>query len=260
MRQNARRGIYSRLRIRARPVLVCAAKSRNARGLHLPQSQHWTDTIARRNAHAGQPSLGAFMIRDSFTATLLAAVAFLCISCSGDSAIQDKPRAAPADPSWVSSISQHSNGAISRHQPVRVLFFNDVVPEARINGDATANITITPAVKFRAVFANRREIVVRPETQFAPGTQYKVQVKATGLDGVPPESKPFEVTVNTLEVNFAVSAGGLDVEPGHEELTTLHGAINTADSESREKLEKILTATLDGKAIPIKWIGGDRSF
>ena len=39
---------------------------------------------------------------------------------------------------WVSSISQHSNGAISRHQPVRVLFFNDVIPEARINGDATA--------------------------------------------------------------------------------------------------------------------------
>ncbi len=200
------------------------------------------------------------MIRNLFTATLLATVAFLCISCSGDSALQDKPRTAQADPSWVSSISQHSSGAISRHQPVRVLFFNDVIPEASINGDATANITITPAVKFRAVFANRREIVIRPETQFAPGTQYKVEVKAKGLEGLPADSKPFEFTVNTLEVNFEVSAGGLDVEYNKEELMTLRGGINTADSESREKLEKILIATLDGKPLPITWVGGDRSY
>jgi uncharacterized protein YfaS (alpha-2-macroglobulin family) len=199
------------------------------------------------------------MIRQLFTAALLAAVAFLCISCGGGSALQDKPRTAPADPSWVSSISQHSNGAISRHQPVRVLFFNDVIPEARINGDATANIAITPAVKFRAVFANRREIVVRPEAQFAPGTRYEIQVKAKGLEGLPQDAKPFAFTVNTLDVNFEVSTGGLDVEPGREEIMTLRGAINTADSESREKLEKILTATLDGKALPIHWIGGERS-
>jgi uncharacterized protein YfaS (alpha-2-macroglobulin family) len=200
------------------------------------------------------------MIRNLFTATLLATVAFLCISCSGDSALQEKPRAASADPSWVSSISQHSNGAISRHQPVRVLFFNDVIPEARINGDAAANITITPAVKFRAVFANRREIVVRPEIQFAPGTRYEVQVRAKGLEGLPQDSKPFEFTVDTLAVNFEVSSGGLDVEPGREEIMTLRGAINTADSESRDKLEKILSATLDGKALPIHWLGGDRSY
>ena len=82
----------------------------------------------------------------------------------------------------MTSISQHSNGAISRHSPVRVLFTNDVVPQERVGTDATANIGISPAVKVRATFASRREIVLRAEPEFAPDTEYRISVRAKGLD------------------------------------------------------------------------------
>ena len=144
---------------------------------------------------------------------------------------EKKPRVGAPDPTWVTSISQHSTGAISRHSPVRVFFTNDVIAETAVGSDASANIAITPAVKVKATFGSRREIVLRPETEFAPGTQYKVQVLAKGLSGLPAETKPFEFLVSTLGVNFDVQVHGLDVEWDRNELMTLTGTVMTADTE-----------------------------
>ena len=66
--------------------------------------------------------------------------------------------------------------------------------------------------------------------------------------------------MKTFEVNFAVTTGALNVEYDKNELMSLNGSINTADTEPRAKLEQIVSATLDGKPIAITWIGGDRSY
>jgi uncharacterized protein YfaS (alpha-2-macroglobulin family) len=200
------------------------------------------------------------MTRNLFTAVLAATAASMCLSCSdGSTPAEKKPRLAAPDPTWVTSISEHSTGAISRYSPVRVFFTNDVIPEARVGSDASANITITPAVSLKATFGSRREIVLRPQTEFAAGTQYKVQVLATGLSGLPAQTKPFEFLVSTLGVNFDVQVHGLDVEWDRNELMELAGTVLTADTESRERIEKIVTAKLDGKPMNVTWEPGDRS-
>ena len=60
------------------------------------QWQDWLRTVADREPHESLVLLQVFMAIVAGTGLVLAAVAFLCISCSGDSALQDKPRAAPA--------------------------------------------------------------------------------------------------------------------------------------------------------------------
>jgi uncharacterized protein YfaS (alpha-2-macroglobulin family) len=200
------------------------------------------------------------MIRRLVAACVVTAAVLFFASCSGNK--QDAPATKPGapDPSWVSAISLHSNGAISRHSPVRVLFTGDVVPESRVGSDAAANVVIKPAAKVRVSFASRREILIRPETELAPNTEYRVQVLAKGLEGMPSDTRPFEFAVKTLEVNFDVKNHGLDVDYEHEEVMMLRGSIDTADTEKREKLEKILTAELDGRSVPIVWTGGERQY
>jgi uncharacterized protein YfaS (alpha-2-macroglobulin family) len=198
------------------------------------------------------------MIHNALAAAFAAAV--LSVSCSSDSGHSDAARRAPPDPSWVGAINMHSNGAMSRHVPVRVLFIKDIVGTDRVGTDASANVSISPAVKAHAIFASTREIILRPDTEFAPNTEYRVSVKADGLAGVPEGTKPFEFKVRTFEVNFAVNVGALNVEYEKNELMNLSGSIATSDREPREKLEKILTATLDGKPVAIQWIGGDLSY
>jgi len=200
------------------------------------------------------------MIRNALAAAFAAAAILLCTSCSSDSGVSNASRRAQPDPSWTSAISLHTNGAMSRHAPIRVLFINDIIPETRVGTDASANIVIKPAVDATAVFVTRREILLRPERPLEPNTEYRIAVLPKGLTGLASDIKPFEFSITTLEVNFEVTVGALSLEPGKNELMTLHGYIGTADSEPREKLEKILTATLDDKPIPIQWQGGDRSY
>src|SRR5688572_7754827 len=201
------------------------------------------------------------MIRKALTAALVTAVFATLNACSGGSTpAETKSRIAPPDPTWVSSISQHSSGAISRFSPIRVFFTNDVIPDAKVNGDASANIRITPAVKTKAIFASKREIVLRPETEFEPGQQYKIEVLATGLAGLPADTKPFEFLVSTLDINFDVRTSGLNVEYNRNELMSLSGRVQTADTENREKVEKIVTATLNGKPAKVTWTSGDRHY
>jgi hypothetical protein len=169
------------------------------------------------------------MIRNPLLALLSSALVLFCVSCTGDSGITDKSRSAPADKAWVSAISQHSSGAISRFSPIRVIFLADVVPESQVGKDASAVISISPKVAARATFANRREIVLRPETEFLPGTDYRISVSAKGLEGLDPATKPFQFDVTTLGVNFDVRVHGLEVEHNRNELMTLSGTIETAD-------------------------------
>jgi len=200
------------------------------------------------------------MIRKALSAVFASAMVLLSVSCTGDQAISEKSRTAPPDKAWVSAISQHSSGAISRFSPVRVLFLTDVVPEAQVGKDASSVISIEPKVKARATFASRREIVLRPESEFAPATQYRIQVSPKGLEGVDAGIKPFVFDVTTLGVNFDVRVHGLEVQHNRNELMTLSGSVETADQESRERVEKILTATLDGKAVAIVWSPSTRYF
>jgi uncharacterized protein YfaS (alpha-2-macroglobulin family) len=197
------------------------------------------------------------MIRIRVPALLVTAAAFVLVSCSGNNNVATQPHVAAPDPQWVTSISQHSNGAISRHSPVRVLFTNDVVPQERVGTDASANITIKPAVKMTATFASRREIVLRATPEFEPGTEYRVNVRAEGLTGVPADTQPFEFMVKTLEVNFDVRTQGLEVEQDRNELMVLRGSVFTADSEDRERVEKVITATVDGKPLPLVWTASE---
>ena len=194
------------------------------------------------------------MSRNPLAALLVMAVAFLCVNCTGNSPAD---KTGPNNPTWVGSIGQHSSGAISRHSPVRVLFINDVIPESRVGTDASANISIRPVVKAHAVFASRREIVLRPDAEFAPATDYHVSVLAKGLAGVPADTQPFEFDLTTLGVNFSAQVEGLDVESGRNELMNLRGYVLTADAENRERVEKIVSATLNGKPVPITWTAGE---
>jgi uncharacterized protein YfaS (alpha-2-macroglobulin family) len=198
------------------------------------------------------------MIRKLLTALSVSAV-FLIASCT-DGTLKTASRASRPDPSWVTAISQHSNGAISRHSPIRVVFTSDVIGAERVGADASGNIRIQPQVKARAVFASRREIVLRPDSTFAPGTAYRIQVLARGLTGLSADAKPFEFEVTTLDVNFDVRTFGLDVEHERNELMTLRGSVMTADSEKRELVEKVVKATLDGKPVAVTWDAGDRQY
>ena len=197
------------------------------------------------------------MIRKFFCAAF-AAAALLTAGCGQSTHTTDKPAVTPADPLWTQAISAHSAGAISRRSPIRISFINDVVPPEKQGTDASALVTIEPALNAHITFASQRDILITPISgELAPGATYKVRLSPKGLNGVAEKLAPYEFLVKTLEPNFDVSTLGLDVDPSNDESMVLRGSIVTSDAEKNESVTKLLRAELSGKTLPITWVHAD---
>ena len=203
------------------------------------------------------------MFRKVIAAAFASAAVLVCTELQQRFGSRRKDRRnAPPDPSWVGAISMHSNGAMSRHAPIRVLFMNDVIPAERVGTDASANVTISPAVK-----AQRHLRDAARNHRCGRRRQLRAGHGIPGLDqggwagrACPRGPSRSSSRSGLSRSNFEINAGALNVIHDKNELMILSGAIGTSDTEPREKLEKILTATLDGKPIAITWIGGDRNY
>ena len=202
------------------------------------------------------------MIRNAFAAALVSAALFLCISCSGGSTpAEKKSRLGPAGPDLGHLHQPALDAARSRASLRCACFFtNDVIPEAKVNGDASANIRITPAVKAKATFAQPPRNRAAAGNGVRAGHGIQDRSARNGPHGRAGGHEAFEFLVTTLGINFDVHTHGLDVEYDRNELMTLSGHVQTADTESREKVEKIVSATLNGKPVPVTWTPGERYF
>src|SRR3954469_2276264 len=84
--------------------------------------------------------------------------------------------AAPADPLWTALIAAHTTGAISRRSSLRVAFGGDLIPADKIGSDASGQLRVEPAIKGKATWSSRREIMFTAQGgELAPGTTYKVR-------------------------------------------------------------------------------------
>jgi uncharacterized protein YfaS (alpha-2-macroglobulin family) len=192
------------------------------------------------------------MIRAAMVA--VTAVLLLVVGCGRTTAVVERPTAAPADPLWSSLIAAHSTGAISRRSPLRVAFTQDVIALDQVGTDASAHLIVEPVIHGRVTFTSPREIVAEPASgELAPGTTYKLRVIGKGLRGIDASLAPFEFLVHTLQPNFDVQAGGLDVDPANDDRMVLRGVVTTADVEDGARIEKLLRAELVGARLPITW-------
>jgi hypothetical protein len=175
----------------------------------------------------------------------------LLAGCEGTK--PDRAAVTPPDPLWAPFIASHTSGVISRTARVRILFATDVVDEARVGEDASASLRIEPSVAGAAEFVSTRELVFTPDRDLTPGAVHRVALQSAGLRGVPAKLAPFTFVVDVKRPEFEVSIGGLTADAGEDRSLTLSGAIATADAESADKIEKLLSANYAGRPMAITW-------
>src|SRR5690348_233547 len=91
---------------------------------------------------------------------------------------------------WSALIAGHTNGIVSRKSEVRILFANDVTPEAGTL-DPRKVLSIDPAVDGDIQFRGARELALTPSKELEPGKTYTVTVEPQGLKGIPQDIAPY---------------------------------------------------------------------
>jgi len=191
-------------------------------------------------------------LRSATYLKLIFIVSLLALAACGGTATERSAASRP-DPMWGQFLESHTTGLVSRRSTIRVIFTTDVASPERVGKDAGAVFAIEPSAAGQVTFVSPRELVFTPRGELKPGTTYRVAIKPNGLLGVPATLRPFEFAVDVKRPEFDVALGGLTNDPEQERAMRVTGVVTTADIESQEKVEQLITAEYRGRSMPIEW-------
>ncbi len=165
------------------------------------------------------------------------------------------------DPAFSAYISAYTSGTISSEASIRIRLSNDIAKENEFNQAIDKNLfDFSPSIKGQAVWIDSRTIEFRPSEKLPSGQQYQVTFLLKNVMDVPEKFNEFVFEFRVIQQSFEVKVDGLKpLDNINFYRQMLLGVVNTADVEDPAKVEQTLTATQNGKVLPVRWMhDGDR--
>ncbi len=154
--------------------------------------------------------------------------------------------------SWLKLSGWHTQGTISRDEPIRIIFNREIIESDKVGKDASKVMHISPAVTGHPVFESQTEIIWVPPEKLHSGETYKVSIKPFGLKDISSREAPYHFSFHVIPLEFEVKTLGLSPAlTGNDML--LKGQLLVSDRVVPEKVNQLLTATQQGKVLPVEW-------
>lgn len=159
------------------------------------------------------------------------------------------------DPAFKAYISAYTSGTISRESTIRIQLTNDAVKPGEVNTAVTKKLfDFSPSIAGTTVWIDSRTVEFRPTEKLKPGETYKATFYLGAVMNVPSKFSEFNFPFSVIRQSFEVNVDGLRTPDNKNFIRqNIVGTLNTADVEDVDKVEKLLTATQDKKALPIRW-------
>ncbi|RTZ64223.1 MAG: hypothetical protein DSZ29_05760 [Aquificaceae bacterium] len=158
---------------------------------------------------------------------------------------------------WLKLSGWHTQGAISRNSPVRIVFNREVIGDDLVGKDASRVMKISPSISGKPIFESKTEIVWLPKKSLTPATEYKVSIKANGLKDVPLSTKDYEFSFRVLPMEYEITTDPLAVATGDRTLMILSGQVLVSDRVLPDDVRKVLKARYHDKPVKITWQHSD---
>ncbi len=164
------------------------------------------------------------------------------------------------NPAFREYIQAFTSGVISTHSSIKVRLTDDFTDSLSLNLPVEQNyFKLNPAVAGKTYWIDNRTLEFRPDTLLPQDEVFTVQFKLSELIQVPDSLKTMVFQFQTMKQEISVDVAN------HKAYTQsdlsrefLYGSLSTADLALDEKVEKVLTATQNGKKLPISWIHESR--
>jgi alpha-2-macroglobulin len=157
------------------------------------------------------------------------------------------------DPAFSKYIDAYTSGIVSKTTAITIKLAADA-STTHATGEAVDNalFNFSPSVKGKTVWTDARTIEFRPEENLTPDKLYEVTFKLGKVLHVPSKYEEFKFNIQTLKPSYTVTDFGLRSN-GQKDKMILPGIIETADIEDPAKVEKLLSASQNNKALQISW-------
>jgi uncharacterized protein YfaS (alpha-2-macroglobulin family) len=148
-------------------------------------------------------------------------------------------------------IESYTTGVISKQSSIRIKLAGEVqVTHARGEELSDDVFEFSPSIKGKAYWIDERTIEFRPEGKLDPDKKYDAQFNLGKIVKVASEYEEFKFDFQTIKPDFSIDFFGLTSATNTSaDMMKLTGTLETADNESPEKIEKLLSAAY---ATPVK--------
>jgi alpha-2-macroglobulin len=168
----------------------------------------------------------------------------------------DKPVEAFINPAFGEHISGFTAGVISSGSNIRIELSNDAIDSTSVGSESSVRLfEFTPGIAGKAVWLDRRTVEFQPLEKLQSGQMYTVNFFLSKiLTDLPDGLETFQYAFQVIPQNFEVSIENI-VPYVKTELTRqkIQGQLFTADVADDIQVEKILTASQDGKPLKVLW-------
>lgn len=155
---------------------------------------------------------------------------------------------------WAKISGWHTQGLVSRNSPIEITFNRNVIDADQVGKPASKIMHIAPALKGKPVFKTQSSISWVPLEELKAGELYKVSIKPTGLKDVPQNTPPYQYSFRVIPLEYEIKTLGLSSVADKENEMQLKGELLVSDKILPDAVSKILSATSQGKKLPIDWI------
>jgi hypothetical protein len=97
---------------------------------------------------------------------------------------------------------------------------------------------------------------LNPTNGYKPNQQYNVSFKLDKVTKVPAKFAQFKFSLKTIKPSFRISDNGLR-SSGTKNKMSFSAILETADIETGNELEKLVSATQNNRSLPIQWQHND---
>ncbi len=159
------------------------------------------------------------------------------------------------NPAFTAFIGAYTSGVISTESTIRILLTNEMETPIEVGKPISKTLfDFSPSIKGTAVWLDTRTIEFRPEKPLPPNTQYKAEFYLSEILSVSNEFKTFEFDFQTMQQSFEVLIDGITTTDKKTLRTQrLDGTLATADVANSALIEKMVTASQNGKSLTVRW-------
>jgi len=156
---------------------------------------------------------------------------------------------------WFRISGWHTQGAVSRNSAVRIIFNRPIVSEALIGQDASRVMKVSPSITGHPVFKSKTEIVWLPPKSLLSSTEYRVNIKANGLQDVPTSAQDYQFSFHVVPMEYEIKTDPLSIPANNSTANsmTLSGELLVSDRVLADDARKVLQASYQGRSVKIHW-------
>jgi len=167
-------------------------------------------------------------------------------------ACHSKKKLVTIDPAFSKYIEAYTSGVISKKNTIRVQLASDAPATHSLHETLKEELfSFSPSVEGKAYWVDARTIEFKPDNDLKPDELYEISFKLGNILSVPSTFKTFKFNIQVITPSYEVEENGL--RGISKDSMSLSGQIITADVESSDAVEKILSANLNGNNLSVKW-------